>query len=317
MTGLTNVSVRLEEMDALNIDVQVLISSIFIAMTIDHPLREAAITRSYNRWVAERSADAGGRLPWLVVPPTGSVDRALEEIEFGRNHGAVGVMLKGVEHGMYLDDPYFDPLYAKIQDLDMVVGVHAGINTRDVKDLPLADLIPTPAALLDHVLGPMKGLHAVLSSNIEQRFPRLRWAFLETGSTWVPAVFQQHQRLMSTSRPDGFVRGDDGVGVVIDHFKVAEIMEKKQLFVACETDEDLPYLTALLGPSQLVFGSDYCHNDAGSDPLGHSVIRSRTDLAPEIANAIVDGNGRKLLGIDENFCPAPATRPERVDLPAG
>jgi hypothetical protein len=58
-TALDDVTKRLEDLDLFGIDVQVLISTFFISVEVDHPLAEAALTRSYNRWMAERTADAG------------------------------------------------------------------------------------------------------------------------------------------------------------------------------------------------------------------------------------------------------------------
>ncbi len=306
VTGVTDTAARLKEMDLLGIDVQLLISSIFLGITVDNPLREAALCRSYNRWLAERTADSGGRLPWLIVPPTGGdIGRAIEELEFGREHGATGVMLKGIEHGMYLDDPYFYPMYEKAQDLGLAMSIHMGADTQMLRGRQVDRLIPTPAAIIEHLGWTMKGFHAVLSSDFDTRFPNLRWAFLESGCTWVPAVFQQHQRLISTGSATGFIFSDDGkVDVQINRIDVAEVMARKKMYVACENDEDLPYLTKVIGENQIVFGSDYCHNDIGSDPMGHSTLLARSDLAEGVARKIVDANGRALFGILADFTPS-------------
>jgi predicted TIM-barrel fold metal-dependent hydrolase len=116
--------------DALGIDVQVLISTAFISVEIDNPLEEAALSGGYNRWLAEIVGDRSDRLPWLLRAPLRSMDRAFEEMEFGKTHGAVGIHLRGVEHGMYLSDPYLFPLYEKAQDLDLAIVVHQGEATR-------------------------------------------------------------------------------------------------------------------------------------------------------------------------------------------
>ena len=70
MLDLTDPAARIEALDALGIDVQVLVSTFYIGMELDNPLEEAALARSYNRWVAERTADTGSRLRWTIIPPT-------------------------------------------------------------------------------------------------------------------------------------------------------------------------------------------------------------------------------------------------------
>jgi uncharacterized protein len=308
VTWLDCVSKRLDEMDRLGVDVQVVINTFFIGVEMENPLAEAALCRSWNRWAAERTADGRGRLPWLAVLPTRSMDRTIAEMRFAREHGAVGVFLNGEEACMYLNNPYFYPMYEEAQELDLTMSVHLGAKVRRIRGLSIGSLIPTQAAIMDHLSPLMKGFWAVLTGDLDERFPRLRWAFLEGGATWVPAVFQQQQRLASTSDPNAYFMTDHGTNVSIAALPAAELMERKNLYVACEADEDLPYLTSLLGDGALVLGSDYGHNDMGSEPLAASAIASRPDLGPETTKRILDDNGRKLFGIARDFTPADDAR---------
>lgn len=270
---------------------------------------EAALARSYNRWVADRTADGRDRLGWVLVPPTRMMDRALTELEWGKANGAVGVMIKGTEHGLYLDDPYFYPLYAKAQELDLVMCVHSGASLRRVENVPIGNIIPTPAALTDHTATVIKGFWAVATSDFHQRFPGLRWMFAESGSTWIPLVFQQQQRLFSTAQAPNYFLTDRGVSVRIDTIDPAAVMEEKNLYVAVQSDEDLPYLASVAGADRLVFGTDYCHNDLGTDPLGHWTIAARDDLDPTVASKIVDSSGRSLFALPSDFTPSAAVTP--------
>src|SRR5262245_25791820 len=76
---LDDVPARLEHLDRLGIDVQVLFSTFFIQSNFSRPLVEAALARSWNRWMAERTADSGGRLRWACRVPLLMQDRAFEE----------------------------------------------------------------------------------------------------------------------------------------------------------------------------------------------------------------------------------------------
>jgi predicted TIM-barrel fold metal-dependent hydrolase len=232
------------------------------------------------------------------------LDRAVEELDFSRAHGAVGVMMKGQEHGMYLDDPYFSPFLERVQDLDMMICIHNGVSVRRLDAVPIGQIIPTPSALVDHLGAVMKGFWSVLASDLHLRFPRLRWCCMEAGSSWIPFVFQQQQRLAATTIAEGYISTDKGVRPEIARWPVAELMGIRNLYVSCATDEDLPYLTAVAGYERFVLGSDYGHNDVGAEPLGHEVIMARTDLSEQVARAITDGNGRSLYCIPEDFCPS-------------
>src|SRR5262249_2162967 len=153
------------------VDVHVIFPTFFLSLELLNPLAELALTRSYNRWLAERTADARDRLRWVIVPPTQTMDRCIAELRHGREHGAAGVMLNGFQHGLYLDDPYYYPLYEEAQELDLVICAHVG-TTEHKRTEPIGNLLPTKAALMDHIAPLMKAFWAVLTSDFHERFPR-------------------------------------------------------------------------------------------------------------------------------------------------
>ena len=67
----------------------------------------------------------------------------------------------------------------------------------------------------------------------------------------------------------------------------------------------------------MVAGTDYGHNDIGSELAVHSAIRSRSDIADTSARNIVDTNARRLCGVPDTFRPAPEIKnnPAVFDLP--
>jgi uncharacterized protein len=292
---LTDPAKRVEDLDALGIDVQVIHSSFFISTELENPDVEAAITRSYNRWVADKLHGYTDRLRWTVRPPTRTMTRALEEIEFGKEHGAAGVALMGIEHGLYLADRTFWPLYEKAQDLDMPIIIHLGTSIRR-HNIPVGKLIPSQAALTDHIYPLMSGFHSVIASDFYERFPRLRFGFVEGGSTWVNAVLQFNARCVASASPTEFLK---------IRYMTPDEIEARNVFVACESDEDIAYIAKIVGENVLCTGTDYGHNDAGGELGVHESILRRTDISPTLADKIVDTNGRKLYGIDPAFRPAP------------
>jgi predicted TIM-barrel fold metal-dependent hydrolase len=138
--------------------------------------------------------------------------------------------------------------------------------------------------------------YAVLRGELARRFPRLRWAFLEAGASWLPFVLQETFRGDETGALRSFR----------DWRKAAiQAFEEQPLFVSAQIDDDLSYLLQLTGPGRLVHGTDFGHLDLGSDPNGLQLVASRSDLDPQIAAQIVDDNARRLYAIDPEFQPAP------------
>jgi hypothetical protein len=84
------------------------------------------------------------------------------------------------------------------------------------------------------------------------------------------------------------------------------LIAQHNLYVACQMDDDIPYLVGCAGEDNLVIGTDYGHLDIGSDLCAHSIASQRPDREPQAACKIVDRNARVLFGIDPSFNPAPA-----------
>lgn len=76
---MRDIEARLRHMDELEIDLQVLYPSLFLRPLTGRPAIEAALCRSYNRWVADLCSEAKGRLRWVALVPLLSMDAALEE----------------------------------------------------------------------------------------------------------------------------------------------------------------------------------------------------------------------------------------------
>jgi predicted TIM-barrel fold metal-dependent hydrolase len=303
VSHLENPAERLKLMDGYGVDVQLVISTNFIAAEVEHPAAEAAVARSWNRWMAERTADTGGRLRWALIPPTLTPERSFEELEFGAANGAAGIMIKGVEHGFYLDNPYFFPLYERAQDLDLTMVVHLGAAREHVEGLGLTTFAPSAGSGGQYLHTLLSGFRAVLGGNLAARFPRLRWAFVESGATWLPMVFHSYQRGTASRIPDSYIMTDQGPSRMIPHIDAAELMERHNLYVSCEADEDVNYLTSYAGDGHIMIGTDMCHNDVGSDPLAHTVLRSRPDVSEALGLKITDSNARRAFAIPTDFTP--------------
>lgn len=306
-TTLRDPSKRVADLDALGVDVQVMYGTFFISLEIENAAAEAAVKRSYNRWLADRLSDVGGRLRWTAEVPTATMERALQELEFARAHGAVAFKVHAVEHGRYLDDPYFIPLWEKAQELDMSVLVHVGRpNSQCPVQLPIGRIFPTFAPFIEHLASPMTAFYIVLISDLTKRFPRLRWVFSEAGASWTTAILQQHSRILA-SRNDSFA---------LQPFPL-DYVEQHNIFITCQTDEDLPYLTQrVLGENVLILGTDYAHNDLSAAPCAHQTLLARTDLPASATRKIVDDNGRKAFGLDPTFRPTDALPKTTTTLPS-
>jgi hypothetical protein len=109
---LLDVQVRLNHMDQLGTDIQVIYPTLFLMEATERPEVSTALRHSYNRWLADRCGQSYGRLRWICLPPLQNMDETLKELRFAKEHGACGALKKGDrEAGKWPADPYFIHLY--------------------------------------------------------------------------------------------------------------------------------------------------------------------------------------------------------------
>jgi predicted TIM-barrel fold metal-dependent hydrolase len=159
-------------MDELGVDMQILYPTIFIQQVTDRAEVEVALCRSYNQWVAELTRDHLDRLRWICVLPLLSMTDALEQLEWCRQRGAVGVFMRGVEGVRLLHDPYFYPLYDAASRASMAIGVHVGnANTQEVDLLGQRN----GNGFWRFRLAIVGACHSLLMSDVPLQFPHLRF----------------------------------------------------------------------------------------------------------------------------------------------
>jgi uncharacterized protein len=279
---MDDVALRLQDMDRLGIDVQVLHNTIFIEQLTDRAEVEVALCRSWNRWLADIWKQSNGRLRWSAVPPTLSMPDALDEIRFARENGAVAVLMRPIEGARLLVDPYFYPIYDEASRLDLPIAVHIANGNPAVSKL-LRSPYHLGSTFGQFRIPTVNACHSLIMSELPQVFPELRWAFIEAGSQWVPwIVTEARGRFQSQGRafPENF-------------------LQAYRIYVTCETADDLPYVLQFGGDDNLVIGTDYGHLDQSTEVDAISGLRS-LDLPAGIVEKILSVNPGKLYGIDPN-----------------
>lgn len=276
---LTDVPARLKDMDKLGVEAQVIYPTLFLVYLTDDGALETAICRAYNRFLANACAQSNGRLRWVVVPPLRAIDEAVKEVRWGKEHGAVGVFFRGLEGDKTLDNPCFFPVYQAAMELDLPVCIHTGIGNTTLLDL--VDVARNHSFLASRVL-PLVAFRDLVANKIPEMFPRLRFGFIEASAGWVPFLVHILRRLIR------------------DKWKYAtsaDLFEDYRLFVACEADEDVPYLARHTGDGHLLIGSDYGHNDPSAEQQLAATMRARGDIPAPLTEKILTDNPRRLYGI--------------------
>jgi predicted TIM-barrel fold metal-dependent hydrolase len=292
---LMDVDARLRDMDRMGVQTQIIYPSFFIPGITDRPQVELALRRSYNRWLAERCAKSGGRLRWVMLPPWMSIDKAVEEVRWAKDHGAVAVLKKGdCEAGHWPSEEYNFPVYAEAEKLDMAITFHVGTGEVDeTRRVPIGAAYGGGGVPIQHAF------RSLVFRAVPGRFPKLRWGFVEAGASWVPGVLYNLRHITDT------IQNRPNVQPLIASSSAqldtsGNILARNNLYVSCQTDEDLPYILRQCGEDNLMIGSDYTHNDSSQQMDFRAGLQCRVndgDISQSAAQKIMVDNPRRFYGV--------------------
>jgi predicted TIM-barrel fold metal-dependent hydrolase len=128
----------------------------------------------------------------------------------------------------------------------------------------------------------MSAFHHILYGGIPDKFPLLRFGFIEAAAGWVPYVLTDVRRRL--------VR--EGRRPLSD-----TPLRDNRLYVAVQTNDDLPYVLHFAGEDNLVIGSDYGHSDTASELEALKNLQATSGLPPVATRKILDDNPRALYGL--------------------
>ncbi|MBV8086237.1 MAG: amidohydrolase family protein [Chloroflexi bacterium] len=273
---MANVKARLQHMDELGVGVQVLFPTLFLTAFTHKPEVELALSRSYNRWMADIWSNAQERLRWAAVLPLMTMDQALDELRWCHAHGACAVFMRGVEADGLPYEPRYWPIFDEAERLDIPMTFHAGNG--HMAEVQLSG----DETFRRSKLSVVATFHAIIEKSIPARFPKLRFGFVEIAALWLPyAVRDLQNRMKRTGKP----LPDD-------------LLASERLYVACQTDDDIPYVLEYAGEDNLVIGSDYGHNDNASELTALRRLSSTAGLNAAVVDKILATNPARLYGLN-------------------
>ena len=211
--------------------------------------------------------------------PMLDMEEAVKELQFAKDHGACGVMKKGVECGdRSAADPYFHPLYEEAARLDLPICVHQGIG-----DPGSSNTTDAPAKM--SVLNVMSAFYSLASNKIPDKYPGLRFGFIEAGASWIPFLIKEL----------GMRGNEEKAGY---DFKTG-LLAHNRFFVTCDTEDDIGYLLNFGTEDYLMIGTDYSHVDQSAELRAHAVVMEQAQagqFSTVAAQKIVDDNARRFYG---------------------
>ncbi len=277
---MTDIESRLNDMDRRGVEMQVVYSTLFLRLGVTNPDLEVALCHAYNKFMAEACDKSQGRIRFVSVLPYHTRDAAVAEMNWAKQQGTAGLHFRPVEAERNLGDRYFDPIYEEANRLNLPICIHTG-GARFPADGP-AFSGGSPSATLG----------SILSSKLPERFPNLRFGFIEFGSLWVPQAIRSSVR---TSRAR--FQGADERSRFLSHAD-PELFKESRIYVACFSDDDIPWILEYIGEDNVIVGSDYSHQDPSEEMNLVEDMRARKDVDGAVMEKILCENARGFYNLD-------------------
>jgi predicted TIM-barrel fold metal-dependent hydrolase len=290
---------RIEVMDSQGIVSSVLFPA-GMALSAEHYVIDTealyANLRSFNRWFDETWGFDRGRLYPTAVLSLRDLDSAVELTEFVIERGArIALLPTGPAYGRSPGDPYFDPVWSRLEEAGVVVAFHIMPFWYFDAISPAWGLDADPASWhmsawqWNNIYGErpiMDTLSALIFDNLFGRFPGLKVLVAEHGAEWVPH-FVRH---MDKSR--GMGRNGPWIGGPLTERPSA--IFRRHIRVAPYPEDDIPSIVERLGHADsIVMGSDWPHAEGLAEPASFENLLGPLD--GETRARIMHDNGEALF----------------------
>ena len=191
--------------------------------------------------------------------------------------------------GRTYGDAFFWPIFEAAEECDIALALHGAPSegfgfdhfTRYISSHTLEHPVPLFINLTD-----------MMFAGVFDRFPNVRFVFLEGGCSWVPFMMDRmdyefdsihgvESRRQLKKRPSDYFR------------------EGEHIWVAMELGEtSLKYVVDMIGSERIIYASDYPHEPTHEDLTGElPEFLASPDLSDEAKSNIVYNNTRNLYRI--------------------
>lgn len=280
---------RLADMDRVGIDAAVLYPSSALFFGPADPIRALhdpafvlACQQAYNDWLVDFCRAGPDRLFGIGAVPLQSVELAVQEARRVKDIGLRGVFIRPVAYidELPLSHRVYDPFWAACEELDLSVSLHPAVHV----DMPGAcvkfglvhqdrDIMITNAASSPEFGGSALGqaignpvdmivsMGRLLMGGVCERFPGLRFIFLESGGGWCATQLQRMD-----SQLEGFPL--EGRWLTMP----PSAYFRRQCYVSFDPDEwNLAASAAWIGADRILWASDYPHPEYRDDVVDELV----------------------------------------------
>ena len=251
---------------------------------------ELDCVKAYNDWLAEWRQVSDRYVPLAFIPYMCDIETTVAETARAARLGHRGIVmlaepsqsLKGLKH---FNDPYWDPLWAACQDLDMPIHWHAsaglklsipqwkGYTRNEAQAMGPSANFSAPAQFIPNLI----------FSGLLDRFPGTKWVCAETGLGWVNYILEgcDHEWERRHLWTDGVVT------------RPSELF-RRQVYVDFWYEEAGIQQRHFIGMDNIMWESDYPHSTSTHPESWKFVERSLQGVPQDEKDRLLYGNAMRV-----------------------
>lgn len=280
MPKLTNPKVRLRDMDAMGVDIQVVSMNLPTAAYWADGKTGQAVARACNEGIAEFVSAAPERFVGIGAVPLQDINRSVRELDYAVNRlGLRGVIIPSNIRTRDLGEDRFMRFWAKAEELGVPIYIHPrGFTHADrLEKYFLWNSVGQP---LEEALA----MASLIHEGVMEAFPRLK-VVVGHGGGYLP-FYQGRSDKSFDSRPEVRVNIKRHPSEYMRRFYYDSVIFDRDM---------LAFLVKKVGAGKIMMGTDYPRGEVEEDPVGF-VSRTR-GISTETKNRIMSRNAARLFNI--------------------
>jgi predicted TIM-barrel fold metal-dependent hydrolase len=266
--------------------------------------------RAHNRWLAD-FVDSSRQVGVALVNYA-DVDAAVREVRWAADRGLRSVALNGIQTNVPPPwDESFTPLWNALEDTGLPVSFHAGAGTSPpsyqsgkstLEALRSMGPLNWAISLTEGPWSSHRPLWYFIWSGVLERHPKLKLAFTEQGSGWIPKALEfmdwqweysgHSEKTLIPMRPSEYWARQGFAGSsIMTHYEIAHRHD--------------------IGVANMMFGTDFPHPEGtfGGRTVPYlNLVLSGTDATEPEIRAMLGENAARCYGLDFAYLQSLANR---------
>ena len=249
----------------------------------------ADLAHAYNEWMIEHWLERDDRLKGVLIVPTQSTERSVQEVEhYIEREDIVGVLVANGSQRPY-GNRFYDPIFDICVAHSLPLVIHTGSEGTGINGTPTP--AGHPSYYVEHrqarPMGYMAHLASMVFEGLFERYPDLKVVFVEGGYTWLPTyLWRLDADWKGLRHQTPWVRRAPSEYILEHCYFTSQPMElpspQNKLMTIFEWAE---------AQNTLMFASDYPHWDFDSPEL------SLPRMPPEMARNVFSETARSVFGL--------------------